>query len=177
MLKTKGLGQVAAAANGITISGGTNATPIVATLGAGHGQKNGDRIAITGVTGLTAMNGEFTLAAVAATTAQLLGSVGNGVFGGAAVVSAMCDTTPFMKGHSAVAAVGDQPGAAVLVATVLVESSADNVTFADASPSGQIAIPAFTAGGQFMAEVVMGKYMRLRASAWTSGTGSAWLQA
>ena len=177
MIRTQGLGQVAAVANGITISGGTNATPIVATIGAGHGLKNGDRIVISGVTGLTAMNGEFTLATVTATTAQLLGSVGNGVFGGTAAVAVICDRTPILKGHSGVAQFGSQPGAAVLVGTVLVEGSSDNVTFADASASGLTAVPAFTAGGQVSQEIVIQKYMRYRASAWTSGTGNAWLMA
>jgi hypothetical protein len=60
-MKLNSLGTVSSAARGILITGGTNATPIVATLTAGHRQHNGDRIAIQGVTTLTAMNGEFTL--------------------------------------------------------------------------------------------------------------------
>ena len=83
----RSLGQIGAAVRGIVATGGTNAAPIVATLTAGHGLKNGDRITITGVTGLTAMNGDWTVAAAAATTIALEGSVGNGTFGGTPVIA------------------------------------------------------------------------------------------
>jgi hypothetical protein len=173
--KVLGLGSVAAAANGITCSTSTNATPIVATFGAGHGLKNGDRVAISGITGNTAANGEWTLNFTAATTAQLLGSAGNGAHGGTAVVSVICDTTPHMKGHACCAVIGNTPGAAVFVGTLLIEGSADNTTFATALPGGSEAIPAATAGIGISKEVVLSKYMRLRCSAYTSGAANAQL--
>ena len=60
-LKLRSLGTMSSAARGILITGGTNATPIVATVTAGHRLKDGDRIAIAGVTTLTAMNGDWTM--------------------------------------------------------------------------------------------------------------------
>lgn len=120
------LGKPAAgSANGITISGGTNAKPIVATIGAGHGLQNGDRIHITGVTGLTAMNGDWELAGVTATTAQLVGSSGNGSFGGTAVVSVICDRTPFMAGRSALV----MNGTGFTDGSLLIQGSDDGTTF------------------------------------------------
>lgn len=172
MMKAQGLGTVVAAAAGVLITGGTNATPIVATITAGHGLKNNDRIAITGVTGLTAMNGEFSLDFASATTAALRGSVGNGAFGGTAVVAVICDTTPFMPKESCVGLIGQAGGAAVFVGTVLIESSSDNVTFASALAGGEEVIPAASAGQAFAFDVVLAKYMRLRASAFTSGAAS-----
>jgi len=188
--KVKSLGTVGSAAAGILITGGTNATPIVATLTAGHRQKNGDRIAIQGVTTLTSMNGDFTLTSVGATAGTLDGSAGNGAFGGTASVAVVCDKTPFMDGHSAACHLGNTPGAAVLVGTVVLESadsedgtqflytnSAGVATagFQSALMSGEIAIPAVTAGLGMVLEVQLSRYMRFRASAWTSGNGNATL--
>lgn len=190
-MKLRSLGTVSAAARGIVMTGGTNATPIVATITAGHRQKNGDRVAITGVTTLTAMNGEFALSAVAATTAALDGSAGNGAYGGTAVVAALMDKTPLMAKNSAVLTIG-QPSGAVFVGTAVVEyadsvdatqfyytSSAGVATagFADALMSGEIAIPAATAGQVIEVEVMLRRYMAFRCSAYTSGVAGAALKA
>lgn len=103
-LKLQSLGRAAGATTRcLTCSSTTNATPIVATLGAGHGLKNGDRIALQNITGNTAANGIWTLANVTATTAVLVGSSGNGTHGGTAKVGVVFDKTPFMRDHSAVA--------------------------------------------------------------------------
>ncbi len=188
-MKFQSLGRVTSAANGITISSGTNATPIVATIGAGHGLKNDDRIAISGVTGLTAMNGIWTLSSVGATTGTLKGSVGNGTFGGTAAVAVVFDITPFMRGHSAVAFIGNASGQAVFVGTALIEGSnqsdadwTSSAAYVDAATTidvtdgvgsdqstGAVAIPAATAGLSEFREVRMHRFMRLRASAYTSG--------
>jgi hypothetical protein len=119
-IKQRSLGTMSSAARGILITGGTNATPIVATITAAHRLKNGDRIAIAGVTTLTSMNGEFSVDTVAATTLNLTGSVGNGAFGGTAVVAVLCDRTPFNARHSAIAMI-NQPSGAVLVGTIVFE--------------------------------------------------------
>lgn len=191
-LKLKSLGSMSSAARGLLITGGTNATPIVATVTAGHRLKNGDRIAIVGVTTLTAMNGDWTVSAVAATTAALDGSAGNGAFGGTAVVAVLCDVTPFLARHSAVALLG-QPSGAVFVGTVVYEKAdlrkADNTEFqsdvagvptsgfVSALKSGEIAIPAATAGQVIGVEVDLGRYMTVRASAYTSGVAQGMLLA
>jgi len=190
-LKSKSLGTVGSAAAGILITSGTNATPIVATVTAGHRLKNADRISIAGVTTLTSMNGDWTLGSVGATTATLLGSAGNGAFGGTASVAVICDQTPFMYNHSGVLAIGNTPGAAVFVGTVVIEG-ADSVDatqfyytssgvatagFTSALMSGEIAIPAATAGIGMTLEVKMFRYMRFRCSAYTSGNANAQLLA
>lgn len=174
--KVRSLGSCASAAAGIVASSSTNATPIVLTLTTGHGQKVGDRIVVSGITGNTNANGIWSLSAVAATTGTLEGSIGNGTHGGTPVIAAVMDKTPFMANHSAAAVVGNTPGAAVFVGTALVESSDDNSTFADAIASG-IAMPAATAGVGFGFEVKLKRYMRFRASAYTSGAANCQLLA
>jgi hypothetical protein len=189
-IKQRSLGTMSSAARGILITGGTNATPIVATITAGHRLKNGDRIAIAGVTTLTSMNGDFSVDTVAATTANLTGSVGNGAFGGTAVVAVLCDRTPFNPRHSAIAMI-NQPSGAVLVGTIVFEY-ADSVDatqfyntvagvatagFASALQSGEIAIPAATAGQVASVEVSLARYMTARCSAYTSGVAGAVLMA
>ncbi len=186
-IKVQSLGSVTSAARGILITSGTNATPIVATVTAGHRLKNDDRIAIAGVTTLTAMNGEWSLDSVAATTATLRGSAGNGAFGGTAVVAAVMDATPKMRGHSAALLIGNTPGQAVFVGTVVVEG-ADSVDatqfyytssgvatagFTSALLGGEIAIPAATAGIGLSLEVKLFRYMTFRCSAYTSGGANA----
>ena len=104
--KLQSLGTAGSAADTLTISGSTNATPIVITLGAGHGKKSGDRIAIAGITGNTNANGEWTLNFTGTNTAQLLGSVGNGTHGGTVRVARIFDQTPMMKDHSSVLSMG-----------------------------------------------------------------------
>lgn len=183
-IKVRSLGSVASAARGILITGGTNATPIVATVTAGHRLKNGDRIAIAGVTTLTAMNGEFTAASVGATVATLEGSAGNGAFAGTAVVAVVCDRTPFQARHSALVNIGNTPGQAAFVGTLVLEyadsvdatqfyytnsSGVATAGFNSALQSGEIAIPAATAGIGMSLEVNLARYMTCRASAYTSG--------
>lgn len=189
-IKVRSLGSFGSAARGILVTGGTNASPIVLTVTAGHGLKNDDRIAIVGVTTLTAANGEFSLDAVAATAATLRGSVGNGAYGGTAVVAVLCDRTPFNQRHSALVMLGNTPGAAVFVGTLVVEG-ADSVDsgqttfqytnssgvatsgFRDMVQSGEGAIPAATAGIGWELEVSLARYMTGRCSAYTSGNANA----
>lgn len=186
-IKLRSLGTVASAARGIVFSGGTNATPIVATVTAGHRLKNGARVGVAGVTTLTAMNGDWSVDAVAATTLNLTGSAGNGAYGGTAVVAALMDQTPFMPRHSGVLTI-TQPSGAVFVGTAVVEvadsvdatqfyytntSGVATAGFADGLMSGEIAIPAATAGQSIQVEVMLRRYMTFRASAYTSGVAAA----
>jgi hypothetical protein len=71
------------------------------TFAAGHGLSDGKRVAIAGVTGNTAANGIWSLQFTAANTARLLGSAGNGTYGGTPRVGVVNDATPLMRGHSA----------------------------------------------------------------------------
>ena len=192
-IKQRSLGTCSSAARGILITSGTNATPIVATVTAGHRLKNGDRIAIVGVATLTAMNGDWSVSAVAATTASLDGSAGNGAFGGTAVVAVACDKTPFLPRHSAIAMI-NQPSGAVFVGTLVFEGADSHKSdesnfqytnssgvatdgFTDALSSGEIAIPAATAGQVMALEVSLKRYMTMRCSAYTSGVAGGVLMA
>lgn len=71
-----------------TVSGATNANPIVVTTSAAHGFVTGDKITITGVVGNTAANvTQQTITVNSATTFTLTGVAGNGAYvsGGSAV--------------------------------------------------------------------------------------------
>jgi len=189
-IKVRSLGSFTSAARGILVTGATNATPIVATVTAGHGLKNDERIGIVGITTLTAADGDWSLDAVGATAATLRGSVGNGAFAGTAVVAVLCDRTPFNKGHAGLIMLGNTPGQAVFVGTLVIEG-ADSMDsgltvfqytnssgvatsgFADKVPSGEAAIPAATAGIGWELEVALSKYMTARCSAYTSGGANA----
>lgn len=105
-LKAKSLGSAGSAVQMLLISGATNATPIVITVAANSGLKTGDRLAIAGITGNTGANGVWTVEAVTATTFKLLGSVGNGTYGGSPRCAQVFDQTPTMKGHPAVLQIG-----------------------------------------------------------------------
>jgi hypothetical protein len=69
-----------------TITGATNATPIVVTSTA-HGYSNGDEIVITGVGGNTAANGTFVVASATANTYALTTLNGTNVAGNGAYTS------------------------------------------------------------------------------------------
>lgn len=193
--KVTSLGSAGSAAAGIVISGSTNATPIVITLAAGHGLKAGDRIAIAGVTGNTAANGEWTLGTTTATTAQLLGSVGNGTHGGTVRAAVMFDKTPMMRNHSAALHMGGN-----LVGTLDIESYESYDDFASgfnnagatapvltpsfgtnsagsASTPAKTTVTAAATNAGFVAEVKLAKYMRCVVTAYTSGTGGVFVEA
>lgn len=75
-----------------TITGATNATPIVITS-VGHNLQTGMRVTITGVGGNGAANSTWTITRVSADTFSLDTSVGNGAYtsGGTWVVSGFYD--------------------------------------------------------------------------------------
>src|SRR6188768_2910946 len=106
MIKTFSIGGAGSAVAMHLISAGTNATPIVATLAANNGLKTDDRIAVSGITGNTNMNGEWSVDYASATTFALRGSVGNGSYGGTPRCAMIFDKTPLMKGHSAIMLLG-----------------------------------------------------------------------
>ena len=168
-IKMQSLGVIAggSAHEGLRVTGGTNATPIVLTINAGHGLKVGDRIRVGGITGLTAANGEWTLSAVgAATTITLEGSVGNGTFGGTATCRVLCDKTPFMKGHDASVFAGASDA---YDGTIIVEGSDDDVTYATAVKGPAL----IAAQDHVFVEVSLTRYMRFRSSvAGTVGVAS-----
>lgn len=62
-----------------TITGATNASPIVITC-AGHGLTTGARVTITGVGGNTAANATWVVTRIDANTFSLDGSTGNGAY-------------------------------------------------------------------------------------------------
>jgi hypothetical protein len=70
------------------LSAATNATPIVCTTGTPHGLTTGNVVTVAGVTGNTNANGTKRVNVLSATTFELVGSAGNGVFGGTGTVVA-----------------------------------------------------------------------------------------
>ena len=62
-----------------TITGATNASPIVITS-AGHGLSTGDQVSITGVVGNTAANGVRAIISLSSSTFSLTGSTGSGAY-------------------------------------------------------------------------------------------------
>jgi len=193
--KALSLGSMGSAVAGILVSGSTNATPIVITLAAGHGLKNGDRLALAGITGNTNANGEWTLASVGTTTATLVGSVGNGAHGGTVRAAIVLDTTPTMRNHSAALhtfgnmvgtvdieayesytdfAAGTNTGGAI--APVLSPSFGTNSAGSVSTPAKTTLTAAATNAGQ-AAEVKLARYMRTVCTAYTSGTFGAVLEA
>lgn len=197
-LKAQSLGSAGAAADLITISGSTNATPIVVTFGANHGLKDADRVAIAGITGNTGANGEWSLQFTGANTARLLGSVGNGVHGGTPRVARCFDQTPLMRDHSAtLAIIGNLVGTVTLTGFSSYEEFAANdnslLGFVQApilSPGEQgvtntnatsasaatratsvIVVGATNAGAEY--EVRLTRFMHAAVTAYTSGTVAA----
>lgn len=138
MLKALSLGSAGSAVQGLLISGATNATPIVITVAANSGLKTGDRIAISGITGNTGANGIWTIEAASATTFKLLGSVGNGAYGGTPRCAQVFDSTPTMKGHTGVLQMAGN-----LVGTVTFTAFASYAEFAanDNSLLGTVVAP------------------------------------
>lgn len=78
----------------LTITDATNATPIVVTSSS-HGLKSGDVVTISGVTGNTAANGDWTAENITASTFEIFfldtsTSVGNGAYAGGGTVDRLC---------------------------------------------------------------------------------------
>ncbi len=88
-----------------TITGGTNAGPIVITSVA-HGYETGDMLQISGVVGLTAANGQFVITKLTADTYSLNNSKGNAAYSsggtashiGFACAALLVDNTVFASG-------------------------------------------------------------------------------
>jgi hypothetical protein len=193
-LKLKSLGSAVAATRGIVMSAIDTGTPLKITLTAGHRMRNGDRIAIAGNAVDNNTFGEWSLSGLSATSGTLDGSSGAAALSGTPVIAALCDRTPFLPRHSAIAMLGSGAGptATAGIGTMVLEAADSQVTtgfqytdssgvatagFKDALLSGEVAIPAFASFGSIMVEVSLSRYMTMRLSAWTSGTFGAVLLA
>ena len=64
----------------LTVSGATNASPIVITTSAAHGLATDDVVTLASVGGNTAANGTFKITKLSSTTFSLNGSTGNGAY-------------------------------------------------------------------------------------------------
>lgn len=200
-IKAKSIGSAGSAVDMILITGATNATPIVITVAANSGLKTGDRLAVAGITGNTGANGEWTLEAVTATTFKLLGSVGNGTYGGTPRAAQIFDQTPLMANHSAVMSLSGS-GACTLTLTAfnsyaefsandnslggfvqapVASGAAQGVTNTNATSASTstkatsaLVIAATNAGGEY--EIKLPRYLHATLSAYTSGTLVATVQ-
>lgn len=201
-IKAVSIGSAGSAVAMHLISAASNATPIVITLAAESGLKTGDRVAIGGITGNTNANGVWDIEMVTATTFKLLGSAGNGAYGGTPRLALAFDKTPLMKDHSAF--LNTQGNA---VATLLLEAfnSYDEFVAGDNSKSGAVKAPVVTGAKSFITnvdatsasavtiasssivlaataegvgfELKLPKYLRCSLSAWTSGTQTGTIMA
>lgn len=79
----------------VSVSGATNASPIVVTT-ATHSLASGDLVNITGITGNTAANGIWVINVLSGTTFELLGSSGNAAYGTGGTVSKVCRKYTFV---------------------------------------------------------------------------------
>lgn len=75
----------------LTVSGATNASPIVVTTSAAHLLSTGQTVVVASVGGNTAANGTFTITVLTSTTFSLDGSTGNGAYtsGGTVTTTAL----------------------------------------------------------------------------------------
>jgi len=70
------------AGNRVDITNASNASPIVITTAANHDLFTGDQVSITGVSGNTAADNNWTVTVLSPTTFSLNGSTGNGTYAG-----------------------------------------------------------------------------------------------
>lgn len=70
----------------LSITGATNASPIVITTSANNGLVTGDQVTVQNALGNTAANGTRTITVLSPTTFQLNGSTGNGVYTGSGII-------------------------------------------------------------------------------------------
>jgi hypothetical protein len=192
-LRAKSLGSASAAARGIVISAIDTGNPAHVVITAGHRLKAGDRIAIAGNnTSDLGTFGEWSVSALSATSGTLDGCTASAALSGTPVVAVLCDKTPFLPRHSAVAAISAGVGAAATdgIGTVVIEAADSMIStgfqydasgvatsgFKDAFKTGEIAV-AFNDFGSVFVEVDLSRYMTMRVSAWTSGTFGATLLA
>lgn len=79
----------------VSVSGATNATPIVLTT-ATHSLASGDLVNVSGVGGNTAANGVWIINVLTATTFELIGSAGNAAYTSGGTVSKVCRKYTFL---------------------------------------------------------------------------------
>lgn len=96
-----------------TITGATNATPIVITIAA-HGYLTGDQVQIQNVNGNTAANGNWLITVINANTFSLTSSVGNGAYtsGGTCIarrIGSRCSLIAVWGGRIVLSGLGTDP--------------------------------------------------------------------
>lgn len=103
----------------LSISGCTNASPIVCTVSSvtGTSLRNGDTIIVSGVLGNTAANGTWIADVQTSTTIALTGSTGNGAYSGGGTISGTGDGTAVIYGTPQGYIVIDSPASAALILT------------------------------------------------------------
>lgn len=145
-------GDPTTVSNGLsrTITGATNATPIVITTSVAHLFATGDTVVVSGVLGNTAANGTWTITKISATTFSLATSVGSGAYtsGGTAIDVSL---TPQFQAP----ADGDTLDAASVLAAI--EALADRTQFLALAMS-RLRKKEFTASGTWTAPANVGPF-------------------
>jgi len=123
----------------LTVTGASNASPIVITTSAAHGLTTGDYVTVASVGGNTAANTSAKVVALTATTFQLFGTTGNAAYTSGGTVAQWFRIQPN----------SNRPGTNGMVRTVKVQHSASNATnstfsmlFLQAPTSGSNPVPA-----------------------------------
>lgn len=118
----------AAVARSKTVTGATNASPIVITAAA-HGFNDGDAVQISGIVGNTAANGVWIVDNPTANTFELQGTVGNGAYVSGGIVDSLAS-----QHLSAIAAAIDNVGDG----TVALKGGSDGVIYSQVSDREQL---------------------------------------
>lgn len=149
-----------------TVSGATNASPIVITTAANHGLTTGQTVIIAGVVGNTAANGSWTITVTSPTQFSLTGSTGNAAYTSGGTVSVIGTipaippyTVPYPIRYHGSAVPTSTVTSSAGTGTVTVSSSSTTITFST-SQSGLAGAYITTAGGQTRVIV--------------SGSGTSW---
>ena len=126
-----------------TISGATNAGPIVITSN-NHGLTTGQRVAVAGVLGNTAANGTWTITVVSANTFSLNGSTGNAAYvNGPDTWTLLNNNVYVMLGQGT-----GNFGSAVPYLAGGVGGPANAPSYLAATPTTLIRVTTFTSGGK-----------------------------
>jgi hypothetical protein len=99
----------------IDVTGATNATPIVLSVGSTNGLHNGDSITVAGVQGNPAANGTWSIIVYNATQIELQGSAGSGAYTGGGKIAGTGSGTAYIYANESGSITIEHSSSAALV--------------------------------------------------------------
>jgi hypothetical protein len=108
---------VTASIRSIDITGATNASPIVLTVGSTNGLHNGDSITVAGVQGNPAANGTWSIIVYNATQIELQGSSGSGAYTGGGKIAGSGSGTAYIYANESGSITIEHSSSAAVVLT------------------------------------------------------------